>query len=128
MCVYKWTLECVYVLTYIIYTHHCVVLVSAAQCETPSIRPSDPRCQQTQENKEACGSASGYRSSALCSRSVGSHRNCSRFNLLYLTDQELLATANETGPSPVCRTLKQPTQRKGVQESTYISSVISNCY
>lgn len=57
-----------------------------------SIRPSDPpSCQQTQENKESSGSASGYRSSSLCSRSAGSQRSRSQFNLLYLTDQELLS-------------------------------------
>lgn len=120
---------CVFVLMYISFTHRCVARVSAAQCEPPSIRPSDLPCQQTPENKEACGSASRYRSSLLCSRSVGSHRSRSQFNLLYLTDQELWAAANETGPSPVCRTLNQPTQSKttSIQESSQTQAAISNC-
>lgn len=118
MCLQTHLSVCVCAHVYIIYTHRCVALVSAAQCEPPSIRPSDPSCQQTQQNKEACGSASGYRSSLLCSPSAGSHRRRSQFNLLYLTDQELWAAANETGPSPVCRTLNQPTQSPRVQVST----------
>jgi len=79
-----------------------------APIDTPLRSPP----QQRQENKEAGGSASGYRSSPLCSRSAGSHRRRSQFNLLYLTDQELWAAANETGLSPVCRSLKQPTQSR----------------
>ena len=117
LCVSLCVCVCVCSCIYHLHTQCRVALVSAAQCEPPSIRPSDLPCQQTQENKEACGSASGYRSSPLCSRSAGSHRSRSQFNLLYLTDQELWDAANETGPSPVRRTLNRPTQSKTMQSS-----------
>ncbi len=67
---------CVCSCTYHFHTH--TPLCSPGECSAvwaPSIRPSDLPCQQTQQNKEARGSASGYRSSLLCSRSVGSHRS-----------------------------------------------------
>lgn len=65
----------------VIYTHCRVAVVSAAPCEPP------PR-QQTQENKEAGGSASGCRSSPLCCHSARSRRRRSQFTLLHMTDQE----------------------------------------
>lgn len=81
-CTHRW--DCGSVCVHI---HGHVAVVRAAHCEPSRYAPPDLLCQQTKQNKEACGSASGDRSSPLCSCSVGSHRRRSQFNHLYLTDR-----------------------------------------
>lgn len=107
-------------LLYVLHAHLSVAVVSAAQREFQSIRPSDLPCQHThRRTKRPSGSASRYRSSHCCSA-------LSRVTQETLTLQFLSARPsgssdplpNETGP---CSSLgPEPTRTTRLQEVLYM--------